>query len=119
MLVELTGEDPYVFERGPRPGWFVLADGDRVCGAVNARAGRDGVARIAPPIVVPGYERRGLELWMIDRAAVYAATAGCHTAHVPVIPALERMERDLEAHLWRRVGDDYVRDLATIPLGLD
>jgi predicted N-acetyltransferase YhbS len=119
VLAELTGEDPYVFDMGTRPGWFVLADGDRVCGVVSARTGRDGVARISRPIVAPGYERRGLELWMIDRAALYAATAGCHTARVPAVPALERIERDLEAHQWRHDGGDFVRDLATIPLGLD
>lgn len=118
-LSRLTGEALYLFELGPRPGWFVLADGDRVCGVVSARAGRDGVARITPPAVLPDYQQRGLELWMIDRAAVYAATAGCRTARVLAVPSLERIGRDLEAHAWYRDGGDYVRDLATIPLAFD
>ena len=31
----LTGEDPWPFEQGHRPGWFVLADGERVAGRLR------------------------------------------------------------------------------------
>lgn len=36
-IAQITGEDPYLFELGARPGWFVLADGDRVVSVVAVR----------------------------------------------------------------------------------
>lgn len=105
---ELTGQDPWVFEQGTRPGWFVAADGDTVVGVIGVRDGGAGLAQLTPPVLRGDYHGRKLELWMIDRAALYAQTNGYHTASVLALPELRRQQRDLEDRRWflEGSGDD-------------
>lgn len=114
-IAALTGEDPWLFEQGARPGWFVLSDGERVAGVVAVREGRGGVARVAPPVLADGYQGRGLELWMLDVALRYAGTGGYHTAILVASPAIDLRRRDLEDRRWQRQdgpdGACYVRAL--------
>lgn len=105
----LTGEDPWVFEQGARPGWFVAADGDRVVGVIQCAATRSGIARISEPLVLDAYRGRALEVWMVDRAALYAETNGFHTAEIDAAPPLERYRRELEDRYWQREGDTWRR----------
>ncbi|MBA4179970.1 MAG: hypothetical protein C0506_05210 [Anaerolinea sp.] len=100
----ITGEDPWVYEQGSRPGVFVAADGDRVAGVVSARDGKGGLALISEPALLDAYRGRGLELWMIERAATYAETNGYHTAEVPASPALDSQRRGLEDRHWHLEG---------------
>lgn len=110
---DLTGEDPWIFEQGTRPGWFVASDGDRVVGVIAARDAGGGVANLRPPVLLSEYEGRGLELWMIERAGLYAETNGFHTARVPATDELDALRRDLEDSRWFREetadGPAYVR----------
>lgn len=101
---ELTGEDPWVFEQGARPGWFVASDGDRVVGVTHVADAGGGLARIRPPVLAAGYEGRGLELWMLDRAATYAETNGYHTAEVSTGERLEGSRKGMEDRYWLRDG---------------
>ncbi len=106
---ELTGEDPWVFEQGARPGWFVASDGDRVVGVTQvADAGR-GLARVRVPVLASGYTGRNLELWMLDRAATYAETNGYHTAEVAADPALDSLRKGMEERYWIREGGAWRR----------
>ncbi len=107
---DLTGEDPWVFEQGARPGWFVAADGDRVVGVTQVADGGRGLARIRPPLLAPRYEERSLELWMLERATTYAETNGYHTAEVEAAASLDVVRKGMEdrywvrdAQVWRRV----------------
>ena len=63
---ELTGEDPWVFEQGARPGWFVASDGERVIGVLSVRDAGAGTATIDVPTLDPAYRGRGIEVWMVD-----------------------------------------------------
>jgi GNAT superfamily N-acetyltransferase len=108
-IAALTGEDPWPFEQMARPGWFVAADGERVVGAIGVRDGGAGVARLTAPVVAEGYAGRGLEPWMVDRAAYYAETNGYHTGELPVTAATRGLERALEDRRWFPEGDLYVR----------
>ena len=110
-IAAITGDDPWPFEQGARPGWFVLADGQRVSGVVSVRERAMGVAEIRVPRLVDGYERRGLELWMLERAALYAETNGFHTVEVEASPGLRALERDLEERRWFPDGDRFVKRL--------
>lgn len=110
-IAALTGEDPWPFEQGHRPGWFVLADGERVAGAVTLRTARDGRATLTPPWLAAGYRGRGLELWMAERALSYAATNGMLSVSLAVTPELEPYERSFEDRRWFRKNDVFVRDL--------
>ena len=101
---ELTGEDPWVFEQGARPGWFVAADGDRVVGVVQVADAGKGLARISVPMLKPSHRGRALELWMLDRAAAYAETNGYHTAEVESDSSLEDVRKGLEDRYWIRDG---------------
>lgn len=103
----ITGEDPWPYEQGARPGCFVLADGERVVGTVNVRDRGSGVAELTEPQVIDAYLGRGLELWMIDRATTYAETRAFHTATLATTPLLHRLKRDLEDRRWfpERPGD--------------
>lgn len=112
----VTGDDPWVFEQGARPGWFVASDGDTVVGVVGVRDAAPGVAAITPPVLLPGYEGRSLEAWMIERAALYAETNGYHSATVAATPALRRLQRDLEDRRWFAEGDEFVRRRGDEPL---
>ncbi len=108
-IAALTGEDPWPFEQMARPGWFVAADGERVVGAIGVRDGGGGMARLTAPVLSEGYQGRGLEVWMVDRAAYYAETNGYHTGELPVTPATRPLERGLEDRRWFREADVYVR----------
>ena len=57
-IAALAGEDPWPFEQGARPGWFVASDGDRVVGVIQSRDAA-GVAAIREPVLAAGYEGRG------------------------------------------------------------
>ncbi|MGH2609069.1 MAG: hypothetical protein ACRDHF_08265 [Tepidiformaceae bacterium] len=108
-IAALTGEDPWVFEQMARPGWFVASDGERVVGAIGVRDGGDGVARLTVPALLEGYSGRGLEPWMVDRAAYYAETNGYHTGELPLTPETRLLERVLEDRRWFPEGEVYVR----------
>ncbi len=116
---KLTGEDPWVFEQGARSGWFVAADGDRVVGAVSCRDGDAGLALISEPVLRDDYRGRTLEVWMIERAALYAETNGYHTAELPAAPSLDRLRKELEDRLWYLDGTRYVRAFRTPPSQFD
>ncbi|MBE0609262.1 MAG: hypothetical protein IH609_07775 [Dehalococcoidia bacterium] len=116
---ELTGEDPWVFEQGARPGWFVAADGDRVVGAISCRDAGGGLAGISEPVLRDDYRGRTLEVWMIERAALYAETNGYHTAELPAAPSLDRLRKELEDRLWYLDGTRHVRAFRTPPSQFD
>lgn len=101
---ELTGEDPWVFEQGTRPGWFVLADGERVVGAIAVRETSRGAGAVRAPMLRGEYEGRGLEVWMLERAALYAGTNGMLSLTVPASAPLDRLRRELEDNRWFREG---------------
>ena len=115
-IAELTGEEAWPFEQGVRPGWFVLSDGERVAGAVSVRDAGGGVAAVRPPALADAYQRRGLEVWMLERAALYARTNGFHTIEAPAGPELDRLGRDLEERRWWPRGNVYRRSLADEPV---
>ncbi len=106
---ELTGEDPWIFEQGARPGWFVASDGDRVVGVTQVAETGKGLARIRVPVLAEGYSGRGLEVWMLDRAATYAETNGFHTAEIDADPALDHERKVLEERYWVREGSAWRR----------
>jgi ribosomal protein S18 acetylase RimI-like enzyme len=108
-IASLTGEDPWVFEQGARPGWFVVSDGDRVVGAIQVRDGGSGLARMTVPALLPGYRGRQLELWMLERAATYAETNGYHTAEVEAVADLDPLKREMEDRRWFREGGIWRR----------
>lgn len=110
-IAALTGEDTWFLAQAPRPGWFVLADGDRVAGVIAVRDAGRGRARLTPPTLADGYQGRTLEPWMLERASLYAATNGALFAEVPATPALRALERELEDRRWFREGEAYVRRL--------
>ncbi|MCZ7577230.1 MAG: hypothetical protein M5U18_09415 [Dehalococcoidia bacterium] len=105
-----------MFEQGARPGWFVAADGDRVVGAISCRDGDAGLALISEPMLRDDYRGRTLEVWMIERAALYAETNGYHTAELPAAPSLDRVRKELEDRLWYLDGTRYVRAFRTPPV---
>ena len=109
----IRDEDPWVYEQGQRPGVFVAADGDRVVGVVSVHDGNGGLARISEPALDERYRGRGLEVWMLERAATYAETNGYHSAEVAALAALADVRRALEDRQWHMegVGDAlrYVR----------
>ncbi|MBI2766758.1 MAG: hypothetical protein HYX53_12735 [Chloroflexi bacterium] len=109
---ELTGEDPWVYTQGARPGVFVLADGERIAGFTAVRDAGGGLAALRVPVLRDEYRGRGIELWMAERAALYAETNGYHTIEVPADPSLEPLRRELEDRRWFREGDVYRRRLA-------
>ncbi len=106
---ELAGIDPWPLEQGARPGWFVLADGDRIAGVVTVRDLKGGAAEIVSPVLSAAYGGRGLDLWMLERAATYATTNGFHTISTPATASLRARERDLEDRRWFPDGDRYVK----------
>ncbi|MXW24917.1 MAG: GNAT family N-acetyltransferase [Dehalococcoidia bacterium] len=113
-IESLTGEDPWPFEQGPRPGWFVASDGDRVVGVIQARGTGGGLAAIREPALAAGYEGRGLDAWMVERAADYAGTHGSHTAELPLTERTAPLQRLLEDRGWdlERGADRYVKRLS-------
>jgi len=103
-IAALTGRDPWPFEQNLLPGWFVLADGDRVAGVVAAQDQGAGVALVLTPSLSDEYRNRGLELWMVERAAYWAETNGFHTLELEPGEAIERLQRDFEDRRWFREG---------------
>ncbi|MEO8538580.1 MAG: hypothetical protein ABI577_02485 [bacterium] len=114
----LTGEDPWVFEQGARPGWFVAADGDRVVGVTQVADEGRGLARIRPPVLAAGYAGRSLELWMLERATTYAETNGYHTAEVAASPSLDAVRKGMEDRYWVRDGSLW-RRVFFVPKSVD
>ena len=117
----LTGEDPWVFEQGARPGWFVASDGDRVVGVVQARDAGGGLAEIREPVLESAYRGRGLDVWMAERAAYYAETNGFHTAELPLTPTTEPLRPGLEERGWDldRGRGCYIKRLGRPPAAGD
>ena len=122
--VSVRGEDPWPFEQGTRPGWFVASDGDRVVGVIQSRdAG--GVAAIREPVLVKGYEGRGLDVWMVEHAAYYAETHGSHTAELPLTERTTTLLARLEERGWdldqgrgsyvKQLGGSVTEDAFTDP----
>lgn len=112
---ELTGEDPWVFEQGARPGWFVAADGDTVVGVISVSDAGGGLARISAPVLMESYLGRGLDAWMVERASVYAETNGYHTAELPADLRTNAIRKALEDRFWHFDGDRYLRIYRTPP----
>ncbi len=113
-IATLADEDPWPFEQGTRPGWFVASDGDRVVGVIQARDTGGGMAAIREPVLAAGYEGRGLDAWMVERAADYAGTHGSHTAELPLTETTAPLQRLLEDRGWdlERGSDRYVKRLS-------
>ena len=114
-IAELTGEDPWVFEQGARPGWFVAADGDRVVGVISVTDAGGGLAHLSEPTLLDTYLGRGLDAWMVERAAVYAETNGYHTAELPAGPRTNPIRKTLEDRLWYFDGERYTRVFRSPP----
>lgn len=108
----LTGADPWPFTQGARPGWFVAADGDRVVGVISCADGRGGLAQLSAPALASGYGGRGLDVWMAERAALYAQTNGYHTAEMPLDTHTASIRKPLEDRFWYLDGARFVRVLA-------
>jgi GNAT superfamily N-acetyltransferase len=109
---ELTGDDPWVFEQGARPGWFVTSDGDRVGGLISVRDAGNATASIAEPLLREEYRGRGIEVWMLERCATYAETNGYHTAEVPLTPLTDALRKPLEDRFWQREPPLFVKRFA-------
>jgi ribosomal protein S18 acetylase RimI-like enzyme len=114
-IARLTGEDPWPFEQGVRPGWFVLADGERVAGAISVRIGPSGSATASVHALDEAYCGRELESWMLERAAMYAATNGALTITVEARPELAAQRRTLEDFRWEFDGSRWQKRLAELP----
>ncbi len=119
----LTGDDPWVYEQGTRPGVFVASDGDAVIGFVSVRDADGGLALITDPKLLETYHGRGIEVWMIERSGTYAETNGYHTAHVVASAVLDGYGRDLEDRQWHREDIDgaatYVRRFRDLDANTD
>jgi hypothetical protein len=114
----LTGADPWVFEQGARPGWFLASDGDRVVGVVSVQDAGQGLARVSTPVLLSAYRGRRLELWMLDRAATYAETNGYHSAELGSDDHLDALRRLLEERRWFQASPGegpYVRRFRDLP----
>ncbi len=106
---ELTGTDPWTFEQGARPGWFVASDGDRVIGVISVRDAGGGTATISVPALLVAYRGRGIEVWMIERCASYAETNGYHTAEMALTEGSDALRRPLEDRFWQREPPLFVK----------
>lgn len=104
IIARITGEDSYQFELGTRPGWFVLADGDRAAGVVAVRDLGEARARIALWPLPDRYRERGLEAFMVERAATHAETHGYAVAEVDAAGLPRAVARRLEDAGWYRDG---------------
>jgi GNAT superfamily N-acetyltransferase len=100
FIERLTGRDGWLFDQQPQAGWFIAADGEHSAGVVWVQDHGAGVATVATPLLVPGYEGRGLEVWMIERAALWAETNGFHTLELAVDGTTKPLERTLEDYGW-------------------
>ena len=111
----LTGEDTWMLEQHALPGWFVASDGERVVGVINVSDAGGGTGRLSVPRLLETYRGRGLEVWMVERAATHAETGGYHTLLLAADPSLDPLTRDLEDRRWFRDGAQYVKRLAPPP----
>jgi len=116
IIARLTGNDSYAFELGHRPGWFIVADGDRVAGVAWVTDAGGGGARAEPPVLVERYRGRRLEPWILERLAYHASHAGYHTITAQRDAWLDAARRELEERGWHQAGDVYVRRLAPPPM---
>ena len=66
------------------------------------------------PVLAPNYSDRNLELWMLERGALYAKTNGFRSIEVPAA-ALKPMIRDFEERRWWLEGDVFRRSFADDP----
>jgi ribosomal protein S18 acetylase RimI-like enzyme len=108
----LLDDDPWRFSTGHRPGWFVLADGERVAGVIGVRDAGAATAQVTELALDEAYRGRGIEVWMLERAATYAATNGFAAIEVPAESRLEALKRDLEDRRWFPEGGVFHRSLA-------
>ncbi len=106
---EFTGEDPWVFEQGARPGVFVASDGDKVVGLIQCSDAGGGAVNFTAPKLRSEYRGRNLEAWMVARASTYAETNGYHTAEMPAEPSLDSVGKALEDAYWIREADRWRR----------
>ncbi|GBD23939.1 hypothetical protein HRbin29_01612 [bacterium HR29] len=113
-LASLTGRDAWFFAELARPGWYAAADGERVVGVVWAER-READWRVGGPLLLEEYRGRGLERWMLERAAQYAAMHGAQRIVAAASPLLIPLARELEERGWQREGDRFVRDLIAFP----
>jgi hypothetical protein len=115
VIAAMTGRDPYPFELGHRPGWFIVADGDRVAGVAWVSDGGGGTGRVESPVLAERYRGRRLEPWILERMAYHAGYAGYHTVRATRDPWLDAARRELEERGWLVEGDEFVRRLAPPP----
>ncbi|MGD9933935.1 MAG: GNAT family N-acetyltransferase [Dehalococcoidia bacterium] len=108
-IAALTGADPWPFEQGARPGWFVLADGERVCGTAAVREVSPGMALVHSIELDATHRGRGIEVWLLERAAEWAETHGAFAVETEAAFIPAALERDLEDRGWFREGQRYVR----------
>jgi GNAT superfamily N-acetyltransferase len=106
---ELTGEDPWVFEQGPRPGVFVTSDGERIVGFISVKDAGGGTATFSEPLLRDDYRGRGIEVWMLERCATYAETNGYHTAELALTSATDAHRKALEDRFWQREPPLWVK----------
>lgn len=118
VLSRLTGRDPWFFATMRPPGWYVAADGDAVVGVCWVERGGTEWS-VGDLIVLPEHEGRGLEAWLLEWAAFYAATHGAERLRVQRSPLLERHAPELEARGWRPEADAFLRDLIASPPAIE
>ncbi|GAB4339061.1 MAG: hypothetical protein Kow0010_27310 [Dehalococcoidia bacterium] len=103
-IARITGEDSYAFELGARPGWFVLADGDRVVSVAAVRDLGEARAQVVLWPLPERYRDRGLEAFMVERAAAHAETHGFAVAEVRLADLPDPVAKLLEDRGWHRDG---------------
>jgi GNAT superfamily N-acetyltransferase len=109
FIERLTGRDGWLFDQQPQPGWFVAADGERSVGLVWANDLGFGTGRIETPLLDPGYLGRGLEVWMVERTALWCETNGFHTLELALDETTKPHKRVLEEYGWHaEAGSDVL-----------
>lgn len=88
----------------------VALDGDRLVGAVAVQPSGQTDALLGVPVLLAGYEGRGLEAWMAEVAARTQAMAGRYRLLAP----RDSYGDGLTARGWREEGPYYVRDLGEV-----
>ncbi len=119
VLSQLTGRDSWFFATMRPPGWYVAADGDTIVGVCWVERGSGSTWSVGGLVVLPEHEGRGLEAWLLEWAAFFAATHGAEYLRAPRSPLLERHAPELEAHGWRSLSDGFVRDLLAHPPSIE
>lgn len=108
-IAALTGADPWPFEQAARPGWFVLADGERIAGTAAVREVSPGRAAVHSIALDEAHQGRGIEVWMLERAAEWAETHGAFAIETEAALIPPALERDLEDRGWFPEDGRYVR----------